>query len=346
MRLLERVARPAASDGARPRCGLLPRGRRCCAPPARAGLDSAAAYARSRMASASWGSTWTTTSAPGTTRSTASSMASAPAWPCSTAAAEGTPMTTSAKWRPAARRIRSRRSWTRGSSSSIAAERASRARAGTRSMRTSTFALISRLAAARTRTLTKRAAMASPSGWPARATSSPTRTAASPRSRSRKWRTFIANAGLCVPARRTRRHGRAAHVDHDDDPDDRKANQSAVTSCRPGPAGRSRSRRWRGRSGRASRPPRALRGAPPCRARTGGPRSGGRPATPTAKNVRRAATRSVPECAASDRRPRLPAWIPAASLRPMRASAAKTETRAVRRWGDMGRVCTADVAIL
>ena len=73
-------------------------------------------------------------------------------------------MTTSAKWRPAARRIRSRRSCTPGSSSSIAASAASRADDGERSMSTSTFPWISRAAAVRTSTLTKSAAIASPSG--------------------------------------------------------------------------------------------------------------------------------------------------------------------------------------
>ena len=67
----------------------------------------------------------------------------------------------------------------------------------------------------------------------------------------------------------------------------------------------------------------------------GWPTSGGRPATPIAKKVRRAATRSVPEWAASESSPRLPEWIPATSLSAMRTSAANTETSAVRRWGDM-----------
>src|SRR5436305_1680102 len=54
-------------------------------------------------------------------------------------------------------------------------------------------------------------------------------------------------------------------------------------------------------------------------------------ATPTAKNVRSAATRSVPECAASESRPRLPVARPVPSLSPISARAARTETSAVRR---------------
>ena len=65
-----------------------------------------------------------------------------------------------------------------------------------------------------------------------------------------------------------------------------------------------------------SRPRRARRGAPPCRGRRDG--SGPRVARPhpTAKNVSRAATRSVPECAASDSSPRLPEWHARANLQP------------------------------
>src|SRR5947207_9880036 len=66
------------------------------------------------------------------------------------------------------------------------------------------------------------------------------------------------------------------------------------------------------------------------------PVSAGRAATPTAKNVRSAAIRSVPECAASEMRPRL--WVarPVPSFRPIRAIATSTETSAVRRCGVTG----------
>ena len=58
----------------------------------------------------------------------------------------------------------------------------------------------------------------------------------------------------------------------------------------------------------------------------------GRPAaTPTAKNVSSAATRSVPECNASEMRPRLCEARPAPSLSAMSTMAATTETSAVRR---------------
>src|SRR3972149_5296472 len=71
--------------------------------------------------------------------------------------------------------------------------------------------------------------------------------------------------------------------------------------------------------------------------RRGGPRAGagraGRPATPTAKNVRSAATKSGPDCPASETRPRLPVASPVASLTTISTQAARTETRAVRRWG-------------
>ena len=74
-------------------------------------------------ASSSVGSTWTTTSVSGSARSTAASTASAAAWPCPTAASGETAITTSAKWRPAAERIRSRFSWIGGSIAAIACAR-------------------------------------------------------------------------------------------------------------------------------------------------------------------------------------------------------------------------------
>ncbi len=78
---------------------------------------SAAASTRSRIAaSAPCGSTWTTTSIPGKASCRASSTRSAAAWPWPIAAPGATPMTTSAKCSPPARRSRSRRSSTGGSS--------------------------------------------------------------------------------------------------------------------------------------------------------------------------------------------------------------------------------------
>src|SRR4051812_20079675 len=66
------------------------------------------------------------------------------------------------------------------------------------------------------------------------------------------------------------------------------------------------------------------------------PVSAGRAATPTAKNVRSAAIRSVPEWAASESRPRLCVAIPVPSFSPIRAIATTTETSAVRRCGVTG----------
>ena len=73
----------------------------------------------------------------------------------------------------------------------------------------------------------------------------------------------------------------------------------------------------------------------------GWPRSAGRTATETAKNVSSAAARSVPECAASASSPRLELASPATSLIATRRHAAPTETSAVRRCGDMARKATA-----
>src|SRR5262249_37429323 len=61
--------------------------------------------------------------------------------------------------------------------------------------------------------------------------------------------------------------------------------------------------------------------------------SAGRTATPTAKNVSSAAIRSVPECAASETRPRLCEARPAPSFSAISATAAPIEIRAVRRCG-------------
>ena len=67
----------------------------------------------------------------------------------------------------------------------------------------------------------------------------------------------------------------------------------------------------------------------------GWPRSAGRTATDTAKNVSRAAARSVPECAASASSPRLELASPTTSLTTTRRHAAPTETSAVRRCGSI-----------
>src|SRR3954452_3669461 len=73
------------------------------------------------------------------------------------------------------------------------------------------------------------------------------------------------------------------------------------------------------------------------------PVSAGRAATPTAKNVRSAAIRSVPECAASDSKPRLCVASPVPSLSAMSAAAATTERSAVRRCGVTRELYSADL---
>src|SRR5579884_710602 len=65
--------------------------------------------------------------------------------------------------------------------------------------------------------------------------------------------------------------------------------------------------------------------------------SAGRAATRIAKKVSSAATRSVPECAASETRPRLCVASPTASFSTTSAAAAATETSADRRCGVMDR---------
>ncbi len=70
-------------------------------------------------------------------------------------------MTTSAKYRPAACRMRSRRSSTGGSIAAMARRAVASSSAGTRSMSTSTFRRISRTAATRTIAATISAAIES-----------------------------------------------------------------------------------------------------------------------------------------------------------------------------------------
>src|SRR5579859_3711544 len=60
--------------------------------------------------------------------------------------------------------------------------------------------------------------------------------------------------------------------------------------------------------------------------------SAGLSETPTEKKVRREAIRSRPECAASDRMPRLPVLSPTTILRPVITSAASTELPAADRF--------------
>ena len=105
-------------------------------------------------------------------------------------------MTTSAKCRPAAERIRSRFSRIGGSIPAIAWRAASSASAGARSISTSMFRRISRSAADSTRAATNSAAIESASGHPARTPISPTSTASDPAKSLPKCTAFDSSAAL------------------------------------------------------------------------------------------------------------------------------------------------------
>ena len=298
---------------------------------------SAAASARSRMLSSPpRGSTWTTTSTSGSRSWRAASTRSAAACPCPTAAPGATPMTTSAKCAPPASRTRSRRSSTGGSSAAIAARASSSASTEARSMRTPTFRPRSRAAATITSAATKSAAIESPAGKPTAAAPRPTRTASVPTRSLPKWSAFACSASLrCSRAARRETCVREASIamttaiaanvhtvgstSNSTAPASRATASPAMTrlTAMRKPASASAARFW----------------AFACP--NGWPRSAGRTATETAKNVTSAAARSVPEWAASARSPRLPLAIPATSLIAIRRHAAPTETSAVRRCGDM-----------
>ena len=205
-------------------------------------------------------------------------------------------------------------------------------------MRTSTFLRPRRTAAMTTSAETKSAAIESPAGNPAAVAMSPASTASVPTKSLAKWRAFALSASL-----RYRRAPRATRSSATR----RSASTSAIavkvqnvgsTSKSTTPASRKiavtvMSTLTATRKAASASAARFC--AFPCP--YGCPRSAGRTATETAKNVSSAAARSVPECAASARRPRLELASPAASLIAMRRQAAPTETRAVRRCGDMRR---------
>ena len=243
-------------------------------------------------------------------------------------------MTTSAKCRPAAERIRSRFSWIGGSIPAIAWRAASSASAGARSISTSMFRRISRSAADSTRAATKSAAIESASGHPARTPISPTSTASDPAKSLPKCTAFDSSAALWnrrpvlseISVRETSIRSTM--------PITRNAHQAASTWMWIQPASRATARPATPTLTRASTP--ASKSAARCSALPWPYwccSSAGRPATPTAKNVRSAATRSVPECSASETRPSEPLATPAPSLRASSAQAAATETSAVRRCG-------------
>src|SRR5690348_6570499 len=241
-------------------------------------------------------------------------------------------MTTSANTRPAAWRMRSRRSWGAGLSPTIACRAASSASAGARSMSTSTFRRISLAAASRTSTATSSAATASTRGWPARTSSRPTSTASEPPRSLPKWSAFEASAGLEYA--RAARHeavvlARSMQITM---PTTRSAYQVARTEAPPSTSRTiARQTMTTLATTRIAPSARAARcSAFPCPYWC--PGSAGRTATPTAKNVSSAAMRSVPEWAASEMRPRL--WVarPVPSLSAMSASAASTDQSAAFRW--------------
>ena len=269
---------------------------------------------------------------------TAASTASAAAWPCPTPASGETPITTSAKCCPAAWRIRSRRSCTLGPSCAIAA-RAASLRLGGNAVHEHVDVPVHEppggdqhehrdeerggripfQPARPGQQETRRARRSSPpcrSRNGARSRQAPgcrsgVRRAARPSSGSQSTAITTTTTTIAYHVGLTRRLGGA---------DEHR--QRAVRDVE--------AREHEDRGLRRARP-----GARPCRARTGCPRSAGRPATPTAKSVRSAATRSVPEWIASEIRPRLPVASPVPSFSAMSAQAAATETRAVRRCGLM-----------
>ena len=261
------------------------------------GTRIAAAWASSRVtASSSAGSTWTTTSVSGSARSTAASTASAAACPCPTAAPAETAITTSAKWRPAADRIRSRRSVTGGSISAIATRTASSASAGARSISTSTLRRISRSAAESTSTATNSAATESASDQPALTPINPTSTASDPAKSLPKWTALERSAALWnLRAVRSDVVVRAMSITSTS-PITRNVHQAASTVMSIHPASRATARPATPTLTIASTP--ASNSAARCSAFPWPYwccSSAGRPETPIAKNVSSAATRSVPE---------------------------------------------------
>src|SRR5579862_4158258 len=299
------------------------------------GTPSAAAWARSRTApTASSGSTWTTTSASGSAAWTARSTASAAACPCRIPASAETPLTTSAKWRPAAWRMRSRRRSTGGRIAAIARRAAAAASAGALSMSTSALRRIKRPAAARTSIATNSAAAASPFGCPARARSRPASTATEPARSLAKWMAFEESAALWYCFAACAEAVVLATSTRITTPITSSAHQAACTG-----RGWFWVRRITARMAmkmlaitrNAASASAARCSAFPCP--YGWPRSAGRPETPTAKNVSSAATRSVPEWIASETRPRLCVASPTDSLSAISVAAATTDVRAARRCG-------------
>ena len=245
----------------------------------------------------------------GSARSTAASTASAAACPWPTAASGETPITTSAKWRPAAERIRSRRSSTGGLDRR---DRLPRRLLGVGRRAVHQHVDVPphqpRALRASTSTATKSAATESPPSEPARASdqadehgdaSRRGRCRSAARSRQRRA------AGNAAP-RATRRACAPMSIDEHE----RRSTRTRTSAGRPAtcdPAGEPRDRQRTAiadaDAARATPPRTAPRGARPCRARTGG---AGRRAGPRRRARRTSAAPRRGRCpsgSASETRP-------------------------------------------
>src|SRR5262245_21827616 len=213
----------------------------------------------------------------------------------------------------------------------IACRAASSAAAGARSINTSTLRRISRTAARSTRPATNSAAIESASGTPAR---TPISTASDPAKSLPKWRA-LENSAALRNLRAVRHEVSVREMSiASTSPITRNAHQAASTWMWIRPASRATASPATPTLTRASTP------ASNSAARSSAfpwpywcCSSAGRTPTPTGKNVRSAATRSVPEWSASETRPSEPLAMPATSFRASSAQAATTETSAVRRCG-------------
>ncbi len=334
VRLLERQARRAASGGARARCRSRARRRSRCAPRAHAARRArprARARARGRSPlAARRGRRRPPPAAPPAPPAPRRRRRRAPG---PTGASKETPITTSANTRPAACRIRSRRSSDGGANAPDRAPRSGRrVRGGPVHQHVDVAAHQPDCGAEyqhRDEERRRRVGVRGDLRGRARARRAPrpsrrgrcrngARSTRAPRSRSGAQRATTRRCGRCRSRITT--------------PITTSAYQRACTCEVECPASRETARQTIARlaSARIAASPSAARcSAFPCP--YWWPVSAGRCATPTAKKVRSAATRSVPECAASEIRPRLPVARPVPSFRPISAVAASTEKRAVLR---------------
>src|SRR5215468_8467013 len=230
--------------------------------------------------------------------------------------------------------MRTRDKVTAGSMPSIAAMAAASASAGARSISTSMLRFIKREAASRTSTATNSAAAESARGYPARTRISPNSTATEPKRSLPKCSALAPSAALWYSREARQLTSVRLRSIAITMPMTANAYQVASTdvSLLPTRCVIARHAMKLLARTRIEASASALRcSAFPC------PywreTSAGRTATPTAKNVSSAAIRSVPECAASETRPRLCEARPAPSFSAISATAAAIEIRAVRRCG-------------